>query len=134
MNDIMYDKTRLIPGSREEDGGGKDEMATDAQAANEILEQLAPVGDIRIRAMMGEYVLYYREKVIGGIYDGRVLLKKTASVLEEMPSAETVIPYPGAREMLYLENLSEAAALRELFEKMAAEIPAPRRKRKSGGA
>ena len=109
-------------------------MATDKETAHAVLEELTPAGNIRIRAMMGDYVVYYREKVIGGIYDGKVLLKKTESATQEMPDAKMVVPYPGAKEMPALEDFSDAGKLRELFEKMSPELPAPRRKRKSGSA
>lgn len=43
-------------------------MASRKDYLNFILEQLSGLEAISYRAMMGEYILYYRGKIVGGIY------------------------------------------------------------------
>lgn len=88
-----------------------------------ILEQLSELEDIRYRAMMGEYLIYYRGKIIGGIYDDRFLVKPTASAKALMPDARTEQPYEGAKDMLSVDNVDSKAFLCELFQKMYDELP-----------
>ena len=80
--------------------------------------------------MMGEYILYYQGKVIGGIYDDRVLVKPTKSARALMPGAPLELPYEGGKEMLLVEELDDRAFLRELFNAMVDELPAPKKKKK----
>jgi TfoX/Sxy family transcriptional regulator of competence genes len=104
-------------------------MASGRDYLEFILDQLSGAGDVDSRAMMGEYVLYYRGKVIGGIYDDRFLVKPTPSALAMMPQAEKEIPYGGAKEMLLVDNVEDREFLRELLETMYGEIPAPKKRR-----
>lgn len=78
--------------------------------------------------MMGEFILYYRGKIIGGIYDDRLLVKKTRSASELMPAAICELPYEGAKEMLLVEEVDNKAFLTKLFEAMYEELPSPKRK------
>ena len=94
-----------------------------------ILEQLSDLQDVSYRAMMGEYILYYRGKVIGGIYDDRFLVKPTTSAMAMMPNASKELPYPGAKEMLLVEDVENREFLRELFEAMVDELPEPKKKK-----
>ncbi len=89
-----------------------------------ILDQLSGAGDVSYRPMMGEYVLYCRGKVIGGIYDDRFLVKPTRSALSMMPDAKKELPYEGAKEMLLVDNVDDRAFLRELLDALCAELPA----------
>ncbi len=89
-----------------------------------ILDQLSEAGDVSFRPMMGEYVLYYHGKVIGGIYDDRFLVKPVKSAAALMPQAQRELPYEGAKEMLLVDNVEDRAFLRELLEAMFAELPA----------
>lgn len=95
-----------------------------------ILEQLSGLEDIRYRAMMGEYILYYREKVVGGIYDDWFLIKNVKSARERMPDASLERPYEGAKEMLLVENIEDKVFLRDLFNTIYDELPAPKPKKK----
>lgn len=104
-------------------------MATDKKTAQEILECLAPLGNVGIRAMMGDYVLYYRERVIGGIYDNDVLLKKSAALSEKLPNAQYRTPYAGAKEMMVLEVADDLEEVKQLFETVYSNLPAARKKR-----
>ena len=79
--------------------------------------------------MMGEYILYYRGKIIGGIYDDRFLVKPTKSAVAMMPNAEMELPYDGAKEMLLVDDVDNKEFLRELLEAMYSELPAPKKKK-----
>jgi len=92
-----------------------------------ILEQCE---GLTARAMMGEFVLYYGGKVIGGVYDNRLLVKPTSSAKEKMPNAPMELPYEGAKEMLLVENMEDKAFLQGLFAVIAEELPTPKRGRK----
>ena len=95
-----------------------------------VLEQLSELSDITYRAMMGEYIIYYQGRVIGGIYDDRFLVKNTKKARALMPDAPLEIPYEGAKGMLLVENIENKAFLKELFETMVDELPLPKKKRK----
>ncbi len=94
-----------------------------------ILEQLSELPDITHRAMMGEYIIYFRGKVIGGIYDDRFLVKQTPSARAMMPDAVPELPYEGAKEMLLVDDVDNKQFLKDLFEKMVQELPAPKKRR-----
>ena len=104
-------------------------MASSKEYLEFILEQLSGLGDISYRAMMGEYILYYRGKIIGGIYDDRFLVKPTTSAVAMMPEADRELPYEGAKEMLLVDNVDNREFLCELVTAMADELPSPRPKR-----
>ena len=75
-------------------------MASSKEYLDFILEQLSELDDITHRGMMGEFIIYYKGKIVGGIYDDRFLVKPTKSALDKMPDAEMELPYEGAKEML----------------------------------
>ncbi len=79
--------------------------------------------------MMGEYVLYYSGKVVGGIYDNRLLVKPTPSAVALMPEAQCELPYEGAKEMLLVEDVEDRDFLNKLFEAMYEELPEPKKKK-----
>ena len=95
-----------------------------------VLDQLSDLEDISSRAMMGEYIIYYRGKIIGGIYDDRFLVKPVKAAIAMMPNAERELPYEGAKEMLLVEELEDREFLKELLEAMYEELPAPKKKKK----
>ena len=78
--------------------------------------------------MMGEYIIYYRGKIIGGIYDDRFLVKNVKSAAALMPNASLELPYEGAKEMLLVEELDNKGFLTELLEAMYDELPMPKKK------
>ena len=82
---------------------------------------------------MGEFILYYRGKIVGGIYDDRLLVKKTRSALELMPEGICDLSYEGAKEMLLVDEVDSKAFLTKLFEAMYDELPLPKQKRKNNG-
>ena len=79
--------------------------------------------------MMGEYIIYYRGKVVGGIYDDRFLVKLTKTATEMMPNADIELPYEGAKEMLLVDEVDNREFLRGLLEAMYEELPAPKKKK-----
>ncbi len=102
-------------------------MASSKEYLDFILEQLSELENISCRAMMGEYILYYRGRVIGGIYDDRFLVKPVKAAISMMPNADREIPYDGAKEMLLVDNIENKAFLRELLEAMFEELPAAKK-------
>lgn len=105
-------------------------MASKKEYLDFVLEQLSELNDISFRAMMGEYILYYQGKIIGGIYDDRFLMKPTNSAKSLMPDARRELPYEGAKEMLLVEDLDNREFLNELLNAMIYELPAPKKKKK----
>ena len=103
-------------------------MASSKDYLKYILEQLSDLEDISYRAMMGEYIIYYRGKIIGGIYDDRFLVKPTKSAMAMMPDADMETPYEGAKEMLLVDDVENREFLRELLDAMYLELPAPKKK------
>lgn len=105
-------------------------MASSKDYLEYILDQLSALDEISYRSMMGEYIIYYRGKVVGGIYDDRFLVKPVKSALAMMPDADLELPYEGAKEMLLVDDVENRGFLRELLEAMYDELPAPKKKRK----
>lgn len=105
-------------------------MASSKEYLEYILEQLSTLDDISYRAMMGEYIIYYRGKIVGGIYDDRFLVKPTKSAISMMPDADMELPYEGAKEMLLVDDVENREFLCELLEAMYPELPAPKKKKR----
>lgn len=103
-------------------------MASTKEYADFILEQLSNLDGITSRLMMGEFIVYYQGKVIGGIYDNRFLVKSTKAAREKMPNATFELPYTGAKEMLLVDNLENRDFLKELVLAMYDELPEPKKK------
>ncbi len=95
-----------------------------------IMDQLSLLDDVSYRAMMSEYIIYYRGKVIGGIYDDRFLVKDTKAARNLMPGAELELPYEGAKEMILVDEVDNREFLRDLFDAMYPELPSPKPKKK----
>ncbi len=104
-------------------------MASSKAYLDFVLEQLSDLDDIAYRAMMGEYILYYREKIVGGIYDDRLLVKPVKAAIALMPEAPHEPPYEGAKKMIPVDNVDSRKFLEELFTAMYEELPAPKKKK-----
>lgn len=104
-------------------------MPSDKEYLEYILEQLSGISDVSYRAMMGEYIIYYRGKVIGGIYDNRFLVKPTDSAKALMPDAELELPYQGAKAMLSVDDPDNREFLVKLLEAMYDELPEPKKRK-----
>ena len=103
-------------------------MASSKEYLDFILDQLSRLDDITYRPMMGEYIIYYRDKIIGGIYDDRFLVKPVKSAAAMMPQAGMESPYEGAKEMLLVDNVENREFLCELLEAMYKELPVQKKK------
>ena len=106
-------------------------MASSKEYLDFILEQLSELEEISYRQMMGEYILYYRGKIIGGIYDNRLLLKPVKVVMDQLEQARLERPYEGAKEMILLEDLEDKSFLAKLIKDMYEVLPAPKVKKKA---
>ena len=106
-------------------------MASSEEYLAFILEQLSELEEISYRSMMGEYILYYRGKIIGGIYDNRFLLKPVKAVLNQLGQPRLERPYEGAKEMILLEDLEDKSFLARLIRYMYEVLPAPKVKKKA---
>ena len=104
-------------------------MASSKEYLDFVLDQLSELDGITYRAMMGEYVIYCRGKIVGGIYDDRFLMKPVKSALMMMPNAQMELPYEGAKEMLMVDDIENKDFLRELIEAMYDELPQPKKKK-----
>lgn len=106
-------------------------MASDKAYLQFILEQLSELEGITYRPMMGEFILYLQGKIVGGIYDDRLLVKPVAAAVARIPARCSTLPYPGAKPMLLVENVDDRAFLCELFAAMYDELPDPKPKKRS---
>ena len=102
-------------------------MASSKEYMEYIMDQLSELDDISCRAMMGEYIIYYRGKIVGGIYDDRFLVKPVKAATAMMPDADMEVPYEGAKGMLLVDDVENRRFLRELLEAMYIELPAPKK-------
>ena len=105
-------------------------MASSKEYLDFILDQLSGLDEISCRAMMGEYIVYYRGRIVGGIYDDRFLVKPTKSAVSMMPDADKELPYEGVKEMLLVDNVENREFLQELLNAMYEELPAPKKRKK----
>ncbi|AIN93638.1 TfoX/Sxy family protein [Treponema putidum] len=104
-------------------------MASSKAYLDFILDQLSALENISYRAMMGEFIIYYRGKIVGGIYDDRLLVKAVPSAIAYMPNAARELPYSGAKEMLLVDEVDDKAFIIGLFNAMYDELPAPKAKK-----
>lgn len=104
-------------------------MASDKEYCDFILDQLNGLEGLQSRAMMGEFLFYVRGRIVGGLYDDRLLVKAVPAACERLPEAPEEIPYPGAKPMLLVENVDDREAMQALFSAIADALPAPKSRR-----
>jgi len=104
-------------------------MASSKEYLDFILDQLSELEEITYRAMMGEFILYYRGKIVGGIYDDRLLVKPVKSATMLMSEATCELPYEGAKEMLLVDDVDNKEFLAKMFRSMYEELPTPKKKK-----
>lgn len=104
-------------------------MSSDKEYLEYILEQLSELNEISYKAMMGEYIIYYRGKIVGGIYDNRLLVKPVKAAVSLMPNASYELPYKGAKAMLSVEEVDNKEFLTTLFNAMYEEFPLPKKRK-----
>ena len=105
-------------------------MASSKEYLQFILGQLSDLEDITHRAMMGEFIIYYKGKIVGGIYDDRLLVKPVKSAVSYVSKAAYELPYEGAKEMLLIDEVDNKEYLTGLFKAMYDELPVPKPKKK----
>lgn len=105
-------------------------MASSKEYLDFILEQVSELDNVSYKAMMGEFIIYYKGKIIGGIYDDRLLVKPVQSAINYMPNAVYELPYDGAKEMLLVGEVDNKEFLIGLFDAMYDDLPAPKPKKK----
>lgn len=105
-------------------------MASSKEYLDYILEQLFDLEEIHYRAMMEEFILYYRGKIVGGVYDDRLLVKPTKSAISYMPTTSYELPYEGAKEMILVDDVDNKDFLIGLFRAMYDDLPEPKSKKK----
>ena len=105
-------------------------MASSKEYLEFVLWQLSELEEITYRAIMGEFIIYYRGKIVGGIYDDRLLVKPVKSAISYMPTAPYELPYEGAKQMLLVDEVDNKNFLAGLFNAMYEELPAPKPKKK----
>ena len=98
-------------------------MASGKEYLDFVLEQLSGLDEITYKAMMGEYILYYRGKVVGGIYDDRFLVKPTKSAMEMMPDADMELPYDGAKQMILVDDVDNRGVMYRLIQAIWEDLP-----------
>lgn len=104
-------------------------MAPSKEYLDFILEQVSELDNVSYKAMMGEFIIYYKGKIVGGIYDDRLLVKPVKSAINYMPNAEYELPYDGAKKMLLVDNVDNKEYLTGLLNVMYDELPAPKSKK-----
>ena len=104
-------------------------MASSREYLEFVLDQLSALNGISYKAMMGEFILYYQGKIIGGIYDDRLLVKPTKTAKQMMSDALLEIPYDGAKEMILVDDIDNREFLCNLLKAMADELPEPKKKK-----
>ncbi len=105
-------------------------MPSSKEYLNFVLEQLSDLNEITYKLMMGSFMIYYRGKLVGGIYNDRLLVKPVKSAIAYMPQAEDSLPYGGAKEMLVVDNIDDKKYLSGLFDAMFDELPLPKNKKR----
>jgi TfoX/Sxy family transcriptional regulator of competence genes len=104
-------------------------MASSKEYLDFVLDQLSGLDGLATRRMMGEYLLYLDRRLVGGIYDDRLLVKPTPSACRMLPDAPRELPYPGAKELLLVEETDDRAFLAVLFSAIAADLPVPKKRK-----
>ena len=102
-------------------------MASSKEYLDFIMDQLSDLEDVKVRAMMGEYIIYYREKIVGGIYDDRFLVKPVPAAVALMPGAQKELPYEGAKKMLLVDEVDNREFMCNLLRAMFDELPAQKK-------
>ena len=105
-------------------------MASSKEYLDFILEQVSELDNVSYKAMMGEFIIDYKGKIIGGIYDDRLLVKPVQSAINYMPNAVYELPYDGAKEMLLVDDVDNKEFLIGLFDAVYDDLPAPKPKKK----
>lgn len=113
--------------------GIRDEiMASSKEYLNYVLDLLGALDGVTSRSMMGGYIIYYRDKIVGGIYADRFMLKATDSAKRMLPDAVQEPPYEGAKPMILVDT-EDRELLKNVVEAMWPELTErqPRKRKKA---
>ena len=102
-------------------------MASSKEYLDFIMDQFLDLEDVTAHKMMGEYIIYYRGKIVGGIYDDRFLVKPVPAAVALMPDAQKELPYEGAKEMLLVDNVDNREFMCNMLRAMYDELPAAKK-------
>ncbi|MGN0348250.1 MAG: TfoX/Sxy family protein [Roseburia sp.] len=106
-------------------------MASSKEFHDYVVGSLQRIGDISTKKMMGEYCIYYKDKLIGDICDNTLLLKPTEAVLRLMPDAERTYPYEGSKtRMVAVDDVENIELMESVLNAMYEELPEPKKKAK----
>lgn len=105
-------------------------MAMNKEYLNRILDILSDMEDITWTESSGEYLLYYRGKNFGGVYNCKLLIKKLPLAEKLLQEVEYITPYTGAAEMIWYKDIDDADKLMQFIEEIYETIPEPKRKKK----
>ena len=97
-------------------------MASSTDYLQFILDQLSDLPEITYRKMMWEYILYFHWKIIGWIYDNRLLLRPTEKIKNLIDNLEMQIPYPWAKPMIYVDNVDHRDYVQNIVKVVYGEI------------
>lgn len=104
-------------------------MPTSKEYLEFIKEQLSTSNEVDFKSMMGEYLVYYKGKLVGGIYDDRFLVKPIKTAIDYMTDIKYELPYDGAKPMLLVDNLDRGEYIIGLFEAMYPQLPLPKKRK-----
>ena len=104
-------------------------MASSKTYLDFVMDQLSGLGGVTFKPMMGEFIIYFNGKIVGGIYDDRFLVKQTEAARRLMPDAPLEAPYEGAKEMILVDRIDERDFLETLLSETVDELPEPKKRR-----
>lgn len=95
-------------------------MKTTNEYKEYILENI-DLKEILCRSMMGEYLLYYKDILFGGIYNNRLLIKIVDTNKKYHLNEE--IPYEGAKPMYHIEDISNKELVKLIILDTCKSLP-----------
>ncbi len=107
-------------------------MACTSEFIESVCDTLRPLGEVRSRKMMGDYVIYVNGKCVITACDNLAYVKKLPCIADLMTDAETGFPYQGAKEA-YILNFAETRKILKVIETLWSDLPYPKSKAKKPG-
>lgn len=106
-------------------------MASDKSFVEFVVDQIVHAGNIRSRAMFGEYAVYSDDKLVGLICDNKLFIKPTEAGRKFIGNVVEAPPYTGAKNSFLIEDkIDDRDWLSELVRISVAELPEPKPKKK----
>ena len=89
-----------------------------------VRDSFSKAGDIVIKSMMGEYLVYFSGKLIGDICGDELFLKRTPTSDRLLADSELRYPYEGSKTLMHVfDSFDDKALILELLNGMYAELP-----------